>query len=44
LCEHELDQFALWRLNTTYGTVYTSIGRIPAGASADAYTELSVTG
>ena len=42
-CEYELDQFALWRLRTSYGTVFTTIARIPSeGVPPDAYIELDV--
>ncbi|MFG2245773.1 hypothetical protein [Spirillospora sp. NPDC048823] len=39
-CEYELDQFELWRLTTTYGENYINIGRVPVGASHDAYSDL----
>ncbi|TDC59810.1 hypothetical protein E1200_31540 [Actinomadura sp. GC306] len=38
--EHELDQFQLWRLNTTYDPVYINIGRYPVGASPQNYDDL----
>ncbi|RJL32082.1 hypothetical protein [Bailinhaonella thermotolerans] len=39
--EHDLDQFALWRLGTTYGEVYVSVSRslIP-GTSSQTYLDL----
>lgn len=39
--ENELDQFSLWRLNTTYGEVYITISRKPiTGTSPGAYDDL----
>ncbi|MFI0357189.1 hypothetical protein [Actinomadura sp. 9N407] len=38
--EYELDQFQLWRLKTTNGTVYINFGRIPVGASPQTYDDL----
>jgi hypothetical protein len=43
--DHEMYQFALWRLNSAaWGTVFVSVGLIPVGASAEAYTKLNVAG
>jgi hypothetical protein len=44
-CEYELDQFALWRLSTSYGTVFTTIARRPPeGVAPDSYIELDLPG
>nr|WP_062331317.1 hypothetical protein [Herbidospora sakaeratensis] len=41
LSEHDLDQFLLWKLRTTYGKVYISITRGHwFGSSDEAYDEL----
>lgn len=40
-CEHELDQFLLWRFPTSYGETYVTIAREPAlGSSGDGYMEM----
>lgn len=40
-CEHELDQFDLWKLGTVYGPVYITITREPvAGVLPQSYIEL----
>jgi hypothetical protein len=44
--DHEMDQFALWRFNNAeWGTtVFVSVGLQPVGASAEAYTEVTIDG
>ena len=38
-CEVDLDQFANWSVKTTFGRVYVSLSRHPAGPE-DAYDSL----
>lgn len=40
--DHDMDQFAHWRLPTRSGDVFVSVTRHPAtGASVEAYTDLT---